>query len=118
MILNVAVFYSPVITDAKSLAGRLRKRIILLEGKRLVNEAVKTRQDLKSVFFTHMELLEGLPVEQLATSGVKLYKVKPDHMKVWSDTVSPQGIMGRFTYLKATYKSCQAYLQPVVYIIQ
>lgn len=65
-----------------------------------MNEAVQTQQDLKSVFFTHMELLEGLPVEQLTAKGVKLYKVKSNHMKVWSDTVTPQGIIGEFNSLR------------------
>jgi len=89
-------FNSPVITDAKSLTGRERRKIILLEGRRLVMEAVQTSQPLKSIFFTDAEVLEGLPVQSLTESGVKFYRVKKDHMKLWSDTVTPQGIMGKF----------------------
>jgi len=85
---------SPVITDAKSVTGRERKKVILLEGRRLITEAVRTSQLIKSVFFTDAEVLRGFPVESLAELGVKFYKVKKDHMNLWSDTVTPQGIMG------------------------
>lgn len=112
-----ACFCSPVVTDAKSMAGRHSKRIILLEGKRLVNEAIQTQQDLKSVFFTHTDVLQGLPVDLLAAQGVELYRVNPNHMKVWSDTVTPQGIMGKFDCLQK-YKYPTFQLQSyIVYLI-
>jgi len=57
-------------------------------------EAVQTSQPIQSIFFTDAEVLEGFPVKSLADSGVKFYKVKKDHMNLWSDTVAPQGIMG------------------------
>jgi len=85
---------SPVITAAKSVLGRERQKLILLEGRRLVTEAVRTSQLIKFIFFTDAEVLAGLLVESLAESGVKFFKVKKDHMNVWSDTVAPQGIMG------------------------
>jgi len=85
---------SPVITNAKSYIGREKKKIILLEGRRLVTEAVQTSQRIQSIFFTHEEVLEGLPVQSLSESGVKFFKVKKDHMNLWSDTIAPQGIMG------------------------
>jgi len=85
---------SPLVTDAKSLIGRERKKIILLEGRRLVNEAVQSSQPIRSIFFTDAEVLEEFPVKSLAESGVKFYKVKKDHMNMWSDTIAPQGIMG------------------------
>jgi len=85
---------SPVVTDAKSVVGREKKKIILLEGQRLVSEAVQTSQLIKCIFFTDAEVLQGFPVKSLAESGTKFYKVKKDHMNLWSDTVAPQGIMG------------------------
>lgn len=85
---------SPVVTDAKSVLGRERRKIILLEGRRLVSEAVQTSQQIISIFFTDSEVLQEFPVKSLAQSGVKFYKVKKDHMDLWSDTVAPQGIMG------------------------
>ena len=93
--LNVVFMFSPIIADAKSLPARRVKGLILLEGKRLVREAVLTDQELKSVFFTQFEVLDGLPIQALVNRGVKLYKVKADHMQVWSDTVTPQGLMGK-----------------------
>jgi len=85
---------SPVITDAKSVLGRERKKLILLEGRRLVTEAVRTSQLIKFLFFTDAEVLAEFPVKSLAESGTKFFKVKKDHMNLWSDTVAPQGIMG------------------------
>jgi len=94
VIIVVLFCNSPVITDAKSVLGRERKKLILLEGRRLVTEAVRTSQLIKFIFFTDADVLAGLPVESLAESGVNFFKVKKDHMNVWSDTVAPQGIMG------------------------
>lgn len=89
------MFYNrPVITDAKSVLGREKKQLILLEGHRLVTEAVQTSQPIKYLFFTDAEVLAGFPVKSLAESGVKFFRVKKDHMNLWSDTVAPQGIMG------------------------
>lgn len=85
---------SPVITDAKSILGRERKRLFLLEGQRLVTEAVRTSQSIKYIFFTDAEVLAGYPAKSLAESGVEFFRVKKDHMNLWSDTVAPQGIMG------------------------
>jgi len=86
--------YSPVVMNAKSVIGRERKKIILLEGQRLVTEAVQTSQPIQSIFFTNAEVLEEFPVKSLAESGVKFYKVKKEHLNLWSDTIAPQGIMG------------------------
>lgn len=85
--------FGPVLTHAKSVVGRERRRIILLEGRRLVSEAVETSQPIQSIFFTDADVLKEFPVKSLAESGVKFYKVKKDHMNLWSDTVAPQGIM-------------------------
>ena len=85
---------SPLVTEAKSVVGRERRKIILLEGRRLVTEAVQTSQRIQSIFFTDAEVLEGFPVKSLSESGVQFYKVKKDHMNLWSDTIAPQGIMG------------------------
>lgn len=90
----ISFLLSPVLTDAKSLAGRRSKGLILLEGRRLVKEAIQTNQELKSIFFTQPESVIDLPIQQLVAKGVKMYKIKSDHMKLWSDTVTPQGIMG------------------------
>lgn len=87
-------FNRPVVTAAKSVVGREKRKIILLEGQRLVTEAVQTSQQIKSIFFTDAELLQSFPVESLAEAGAKFFKVKKDHMNLWSDTVAPQGIMG------------------------
>lgn len=80
--------------EAKLLKERDRKSTILLEGTRLVAEGVAASLEMKSIYFTHVELLAGLALESLVATGTKLYKVSPKHMRVWSDTVAPSGLMG------------------------
>jgi tRNA G18 (ribose-2'-O)-methylase SpoU len=55
--------FGPVVTAAKSLKEREKKQIFLIEGRRLVLEAVQTAQKFKSIFFTDFEILHGLPLE-------------------------------------------------------
>jgi len=110
---------SPVITDAKSFLGREKKKIILLEGRRLVAEAIRTSQPIKFIFFTDAEVLAEFPVKSLAESGVTFCKVKNDHMNLWSDTVAPQGIMGNYLtcvlciLLTFTYQSINQFIRQV-----
>lgn len=82
--------------EAKLSKERDRKSTILLEGTRLVAEGVAASLEMKSVFFTNIEVLAGLELNSLVARGTKLYKVSPKHMKVWSDTVAPSGLMGQF----------------------
>ena len=83
---------------ARSEIDREKKGIILLEGKRLIREAVNAGLAFRSIYFTHAKHVIGLPLQQLADSGSLLYKVTDAHMKVWSSAVTPPGIMGKFLF--------------------
>ncbi|KAM8977317.1 rRNA methyltransferase 3, mitochondrial [Pelodytes ibericus] len=85
---------SKVVTIAKSKKFRDRHGQILLEGRRLMVDALEAGALLKTLFFSRVDNLKELPPEKLKQA--KLIKVKFEDVKMWSDVVSPQGLIGIF----------------------
>lgn len=85
---------SSVMTIVKSRPFREKQGKILLEGRRLIADALKAGAVPKVFFFSRLEYVTELPVDKL--KGVSLIKVKFEDIKDWSDLVTPQGIMGIF----------------------
>ncbi|XP_067824052.1 rRNA methyltransferase 3A, mitochondrial isoform X2 [Heptranchias perlo] len=83
-----------VVTIVKSKKFRDQHRKILLEGRRLITDALGAGALLQTLFFSTVESLKELPLEKL--KHVKLIKVKFEEIKMWSDLVTPQGAMGIF----------------------
>eukprot|EP00069_Balaena_mysticetus_P000181 bmy_00157T0 len=83
---------SSVMTVVKSRPFREKQGKILLEGRRLIADALKAGAVPKVFFFSRLEYIKELPIEKL--KGVSLIKVKFEDIKDWSDLVTPQGIMG------------------------
>ena len=81
-----------MIIAAKSRKERMKKRIILLEGHRLISDAILSGAEARCIYFSQIDSLKRLPVHE--TNAV-LYKVQYQHMKIWSDLETPPGIMGR-----------------------
>ncbi|XP_062071786.1 rRNA methyltransferase 3, mitochondrial isoform X1 [Lepus europaeus] len=99
---------SSVMTIVKSRPFREKQGKILLEGRRLIADALKAGAAPQVFFFSRLEYIKELPVEKL--KGVRLVKVKFEDIKDWSDLVTPQGIMGIFAkpdYSKMTYPESQ-----------
>lgn len=84
-----------VVTIVKSRRFREQHGKILLEGRRLITDALGSGAVLQTLFFSSLDALKELPLDKLRR--VNLIKVKFDHIKVWSDLVTPQGIMGNTT---------------------
>ncbi|XP_028615160.1 rRNA methyltransferase 3, mitochondrial isoform X2 [Grammomys surdaster] len=82
---------SSVMTIVKSRPFREKQGKILLEGRRLIADALKAGAVPKVFFFSRLEYIKELPVDKL--KGVSLIKVKFEDIKDWSDLVTPQGIM-------------------------
>ncbi|XP_064612160.1 rRNA methyltransferase 3, mitochondrial-like isoform X2 [Liolophura sinensis] len=78
---------------AKSRKHREKKKEMLLEGSRLIKDAVEAGSVLKMLFFSRVEALEDLPMDTLK---VPIYKVQHHSLKLWSDLVTPPGVMGIF----------------------
>ncbi|XP_024592174.1 rRNA methyltransferase 3, mitochondrial isoform X1 [Neophocaena asiaeorientalis asiaeorientalis] len=99
---------SSVMTVVKSRQFREKQGKILLEGRRLIADALKAGAVPKVFFFSRLEYIKELPIEKL--KGVSLIKVKFEDVKDWSDLVTPQGIMGIFAkpdHVKMTYPESQ-----------
>ncbi|XP_038942256.1 rRNA methyltransferase 3, mitochondrial isoform X3 [Rattus norvegicus] len=99
---------SSVMTIVKSRPFREKQGKILLEGRRLIADALKAGAVPKMFFFSRLEYIKELPVDKL--KGVSLIKVKFEDIKDWSDLVTPQGIMGIFAKpdpVKMTYPETQ-----------
>ncbi|XP_058561393.1 rRNA methyltransferase 3, mitochondrial isoform X1 [Neofelis nebulosa] len=109
---------SSVMTIVKSRPFREKHGKILLEGRRLIADALKAGAVPKVFFFSRLEYLKELPIDKL--KGVSLIKVKFEDIKDWSDLVTPQGIMGIFAkpdHVKMTYPETQLrHLLPLLLI--
>ena len=78
---------------AKSRKQREKGGIILLEGHRLITDAILAGAVLECLYFTKLEHLHDIPIRE---TDAALYKVRYQHMKIWSDVETPPGIMGNF----------------------
>lgn len=85
---------SSVMTVVKSRSFRDKQGKILLEGRRLITDALRAGAVPQVFFFSRLEYIKELPLDKL--KGVSLIKVKFEAIKDWSDLVTPQGIMGIF----------------------
>uniref|UniRef100_A0A671EXP9 Mitochondrial rRNA methyltransferase 3 n=4 Tax=Rhinolophus ferrumequinum TaxID=59479 RepID=A0A671EXP9_RHIFE len=99
---------SNVMTIVRSRPFREKQGKILLEGRRLIADALKAGAVPKVFFFSRLEYIKELPLDKL--KGVSLIKVKFEDIKDWSDLVTPQGIMGIFAkpdHVKMAYPETQ-----------
>ncbi|XP_015282901.1 PREDICTED: rRNA methyltransferase 3, mitochondrial [Gekko japonicus] len=95
---------SKVVTIAKSRAFRERHGKILLEGRRLITDALAAGAVPRMLFFSTVDHLRELPAARL--KGASLVKVRFEDIKTWSDVIAPQGVIGIFSrpdHAKMTY---------------
>ncbi|XP_069827305.1 rRNA methyltransferase 3, mitochondrial [Dendropsophus ebraccatus] len=85
---------SKVVTIAKSKKFRERHGQVLLEGQRLLLDALDAGAVLQTLFFSRVDQLKTLPADKLKKAN--LIKIKFEDVKMWSDVVAPQGLMGIF----------------------
>ncbi|XP_013921822.1 PREDICTED: rRNA methyltransferase 3, mitochondrial [Thamnophis sirtalis] len=81
-----------LVTLAKSRAFREKHGRILLEGRRLITDALEAGAVPQTIFFSLMENLKQLPAAKLKRAT--LVKVKYNEIKMWSDVITPQGLIG------------------------
>nr|XP_056720999.1 rRNA methyltransferase 3, mitochondrial [Euleptes europaea] len=99
---------SKVVTIAKSRTFREKHGKILLEGRRLINDALAAGAAPQTLFFTTLDHLRELPAAKL--KGATLIKVRFEDLKTWSDVITPQGVIGIFSrpdHAKMTYPEVQ-----------
>ncbi|VEN34557.1 unnamed protein product [Callosobruchus maculatus] len=86
---------SAILVEAKSKKEKNKKDLFLLEGKRLIKEALDAKCKLDYILFSRMDELEYIR-PSLPKTGAKLYKMPYREMQHWSDLVTNPGIMGVF----------------------
>ncbi|XP_010151087.1 PREDICTED: RNA methyltransferase-like protein 1, partial [Eurypyga helias] len=97
-----------VVTIAKSKKFRDHHGKVLLEGHRLIKDALEAGAVLQTLFFSTVGHLQELPQAQLKRAN--LVKVKFEDIKSWSDLVTPQGLLGIFSkpdHAKMSYPAAQ-----------
>lgn len=86
--------FGKAVIQAKNKKARMTNREVALEGRRLVLDALAAGATLKELYFSGKDTLNDEILEAMA--GKPVYKVTYNEMKIWSDTDTPQGIVGIF----------------------
>ena len=90
---------STLLISARSKKRRAKDRQIIVEGKRLILEALECDLKLKSVIFSQKEQLAEIK-ESVAKAkqqyGANIYKVPHHDLKTWSTLTTPPGVMALF----------------------
>ncbi|KAL7848597.1 hypothetical protein SRHO_G00202200 [Serrasalmus rhombeus] len=84
-----------VVSIARSRAFREQQGKVLLEGRRLICDALAAGAAPQTLFFSRVERLCELPLDKLRQAS--LVKVKFEDIKIWSDLVTPQGVLAIFS---------------------
>ncbi|NXM51824.1 MRM3 methyltransferase, partial [Illadopsis cleaveri] len=84
-----------VVTLAKSKKFRDNHGKVLLEGHRLIKDALGAGAVPQTLFFSTVGHLKLLPEAEIKRAS--LVKVKFEDIKTWSDLVTPQGLLGIFS---------------------
>ncbi|XP_009468439.1 PREDICTED: RNA methyltransferase-like protein 1 [Nipponia nippon] len=104
----LSAWQTKVVTIAKSKKFRDHHGKVLLEGHRLIKDALEAGAVLQTLFFSTVGHLKELPEAELKRAN--LVKVKFEDIKSWSDLVTPQGLIGIFSkpnHAKMSYPAAQ-----------
>ncbi|KAI3354131.1 hypothetical protein L3Q82_018684 [Scortum barcoo] len=84
-----------LVSVARSRTFREQQGKIVLEGRRLICDALDAGANPQMVFFSTVDRLRELPLDKLKRAT--LVKVKFEDIKLWSDVVAPQGVIAIFS---------------------
>ena len=97
----ISFYYSQIMMKTKSKKEREKRKEIILEGRRLIIDALKANVVMKALYFSKTELLENFPSKSI---NFPVFKLPYKHFKLWTDTETPQGILGNFTSFNGIIK--------------
>uniref|UniRef100_A0A8C9YX87 RNA 2-O ribose methyltransferase substrate binding domain-containing protein n=1 Tax=Sander lucioperca TaxID=283035 RepID=A0A8C9YX87_SANLU len=93
--LPLCLSFRRLVSVARSRTSREHQGKILLEGRRLICDALDAGANPQMVFFSTLDRLRELPLDKLKRAT--LVKVKFEDIKIWSDLVAPQGVIAIFS---------------------
>ncbi|XP_048840561.1 rRNA methyltransferase 3B, mitochondrial [Brienomyrus brachyistius] len=83
------------VSIARSRKYREQQGKVLLEGRRLICDALRAGALPQTLFFSSVEQLRELPLDRLRRAS--LVKVTGGDIQTWSDLVTPQGVIAIFS---------------------
>lgn len=86
--------FTKLLEIIKNRTKREKSGKILLEGKRLINDAILAGMKMKVIYFSNEEDLKDIKLKNL--EEIKVYKVLYRTMKIWSDLTTCPGVMAVF----------------------
>ncbi|CAN7986148.1 unnamed protein product [Ixodes hexagonus] len=86
--------FTTTMASLKNRRKRDKANKIVLEGRRLIADALRAGIEVESIYFSLPENIEGLPLDALKEKQLK--KVFYKKMKIWSDLTTCPGVMGVF----------------------
>ncbi|XP_020816246.1 rRNA methyltransferase 3, mitochondrial [Drosophila serrata] len=90
---------STLLTTVRSRKRRDKNRQIIIEGRRLIREALQCGLKMEALIFSQKDQLALIKEEvgrSQLESGSKIYKVPQHDLKTWSSLVTPPGLMAIF----------------------
>jgi hypothetical protein len=73
--------------------------VVILEGKRLILDAMNSGLYPKTFVFSRLNLLEGFPFDK--SKPLKMFEIPYKNISVWTDLSTSPGIMGKNTTLES-----------------
>lgn len=75
--------------------------MIMLEGKRLIKEALIANMEPLLILFSRKKLLKGLPFESsyIQPEGTIIHHLNNSHMRTWSSLTTCPGIIGESSHI-------------------
>lgn len=79
---------------------RYDKHVILVEGKRLITEALRANIKPLMIMFSRKNLIGDIPLDPyyISPETTVLHKLKYDQITMWSDLTTSPGIFGNFRF--------------------
>lgn len=93
--MSVTYFSRTLIMELRSKKKREKNKQILLEGYRLIQDAIKAGLVPEIILFSRMSDVAKL---ELPKKGVKVYKVPYTSLQMWSSLTTSPGLFGNTNY--------------------
>lgn len=90
---------STLLTEVRSRKRRDKNKQIIIEGRRLIQEALQSGLKMLSLFFSQKDqlaLLREHVAQAQQNDNTKIYKVPQHDLKTWSALVTPPGLLAIF----------------------